>query len=141
MSQPLFKALGLLVLGMLLARCTTQATTATVNGVEYSETEIAEGKALYKQFCASCHGINGEGQFPDRPLLPDVSGRFGAPPHNGNGHTSHHPDSWLIEYVRDGGVSLQNPEVYYPMPAFGDQLSDGQIAQIIAYIKTIWNEK
>lgn len=141
MLHPLLKALGLLVLGMLFAGCETQATTATVNGVEYSETEIAEGKALYKQFCASCHGINGEGQFPDRPLLPDVTGRFGAPPHNGNGHTSHHPDSWLIEYVRDGGVSLQNPEVYYPMPAFGDQLSDGQIAQVIAYIKTIWNDK
>jgi mono/diheme cytochrome c family protein len=31
--------------------------------------------------------------------------------------------------------------LYYPMPAFSDQLSDEQIARIIAYIKTIWHER
>ena len=83
--------------------------------------------------------MNGEGQFPDFPLFPDETGRFGAPPHNRDGHTSHHSNTWLIQYIREGGVSLSNPEMYYPMPAFGDQLSDDQILLTLAYIKTFWN--
>jgi mono/diheme cytochrome c family protein len=129
------------LLSVLVVGCGSQSATITVSGVTFDEAQIAQGRQLYAQNCASCHGANGEGQFPDFPLLPDETGRFGAPPHNGYGHTSHHPDDWLIAYVRDGGISLRNPELYYPMPAFGDQLSDEQIAQIIAYIKTIWHER
>ena len=113
----------------------------TVQGVSYDATQIAHGQHFYVQYCASCHGVNGEGQFPDAPLSPDKTGRFGAPPHNGNGHTSHHPDDWLIRYVRDGGISLKYPELYYPMPTFGRRLSDNQIALVLAYIKTIWDTK
>lgn len=129
------------LLGVLLAGCANQNSATTVSGIVYDEAEIAHGQELYRQYCASCHGVNGEGQFPDSPLLPDETGRFGAPPHNGNGHTSHHPDDWLVRYVRKGGMSLRNPEMFYPMPAFGGQLTDEQISLIIAYIKTIWRER
>jgi len=112
-----------------------------VSGVIFDSEQIVQGQQLYAQNCASCHGVNGEGQFPDSPLSMDRAGRFGAPPHNANGHTSHHPDDWLIRYIREGGVSLDNPELYYPMPAFGDQLSAEQISLILAYIKTLWNER
>lgn len=112
----------------------------SVSGVVYDTEQIEAGRQLYLQYCASCHGVNGEGQFPDFPLLPDETGRFGAPPHNANGHTSHHPDDWLIQYVREGGISLRNPEIYYPMPAFGNQLPDESIRLIIAFIKTLWDE-
>jgi mono/diheme cytochrome c family protein len=117
--------------------CGSQSATITVSGVVFDEAQIAAGAApVYAQYCASCHGANAKGSSRDFPLLPDETGRFGAPPHNGYGHTSHHPDDWLIAYVRDGGISLCNPALYYPMPAFGDQLSDQEIARIIAYIKT-----
>lgn len=129
------------LLGLALVGCSNQPGTINVSGVTFETEQIAQGQQLYTQYCASCHGANGEGQFPDFPLLPDQTGRFGAPPHNGNGHTSHHPDDWLIQYVREGGMSLRNPETFYPMPAFGDQLSDEQISLIIAHIKTIWYEK
>ncbi len=129
------------LLGLTLVGCSNQPRTINVSSVTFETEQIAQGQQLYAQYCASCHGTNGEGQFPDAPLLPDQTGRFGAPPHNGNGHTSHHPDDWLIRYVREGGVSLRNPEIYYLMPAFGGQLSDYQISLVIAYIKTIWNER
>ena len=129
------------LLSAVLVGCGSQSATVTVSGVVFDEAQIQQGRQLYAQYCASCHGANGEGQFADFPLLPDETGRFGAPPHNGYGHTSHHPDDWLIDYVRNGGVSLRNPELYYPMPAFGNQLSDQEIARIIAYIKTIWHER
>ncbi len=128
-------------LGLFLVGCGNQSATITVNSVPFDSEQIMQGQQLYAQNCASCHGINGEGQFPDAPLLPDETGRFGAPPHNANGHTSHHSDDWLIQYVREGGVSLRNPEIYYPMPAFSAQLSDEQISLILAYIKTIWSQR
>lgn len=132
-------SVGLFIV-LVVSACASN-TEITVRGVSYEAKQIAQGQQLYLQYCAVCHGVNGEGQFPDAPLSPDETGRFGAPPHNGNGHTSHHPDEWLIRYVRGGGVSLQHPELYYPMPAFGNQLLDEQIALILAYIKTIWNTK
>lgn len=132
--------IGLLVLlSAILLGCSGASGAITVNGISFDEEKIAQGQELYAQYCAVCHGANGEGQFPEAPLVPDETGRFGAPPHNGNGHTSHHPDDWLINYVREGGVSLLHPEIYYPMPAFGNQLSNEQIVLVIAYIKTIWN--
>lgn len=137
--KPQLLVLGLLILSSVFA-CTGKQEI-TVQGVPYDVTQIAQGQHRYTQYCAACHGANGEGQFPDAPLSPDATGRFGAPPHNGNGHTSHHPDDWLIGYVRDGGMSLKHPETFYSMPAFGAQLSNEHIALIIAYIKTIWDEK
>lgn len=110
----------------------------TVQGARYDEPQLAQGQQLYAQYCASCHGANGEGQFPNSPNSQDEMGRIGAPPHNSTGHTSHHADDWLIRYVREGGISLSYPATFYPMPAFGDQLSEEQIALVIAYIKTLW---
>jgi len=134
--------LKLIVIGLLLmvAGCANEPDI-TVRGVRFSSEHLSQGQQLYTQYCASCHGANGEGQFPDAPNFPDETGRIGAPPHNGNGHTSHHSDEWLIQYIREGGISLSNPASFYPMPAFGDQLSNEQIALVIAHIKTIWNEK
>lgn len=126
---------------VLVASCSGQDGAVSVSGVVYDTEQIEAGRQLYLQYCASCHGVNGEGQFPDFPLLPDETGRFGAPPHNANGHTSHHPDDWLLQYVREGGISLRNPEIYYPMPAFGNQLPDERIRLVIAFIKTLWEER
>lgn len=103
------------------------------------ESILAAGEALYNQHCAECHGINGEGQFPDAPMQPDETGRLGAPPHTGAGHSWHHDDDLLINYVRDGGVGP--PDQFYEMPAFGEVLTDEQIETVIAYIKTFWTEE
>jgi mono/diheme cytochrome c family protein len=69
----------------------------------------------------------------------DETGRIGAPPHNENGHTWHHDDALLLNYVREGGMG--NPEDFYPMPAFGAVLSDAEIAAVVAYLKTLWTEE
>ena len=103
------------------------------------EQTLQLGQTVYEQACAECHGINGEGQFPSAPMQPDSTGRIGAPPHNGNGHTWHHDDALLLDYVINGGRG--NPAQFYPMPAFGDQLSLQEIESVIAYLKTFWTEE
>lgn len=122
---------------------TIQQTVDPADIVAYAqladEETLALGQEVYEANCASCHGINGEGQFPDAPMQPDDTGRIGAPPHDSTGHTWHHADELLYEIVRDGGAGT--PDRFYPMPAFGDQLSDDEIVAVIDYIKTMWSEE
>lgn len=99
-----------------------------------------QGKHLYETYCASCHGVSLEGQLRWRHRM--ANGRLPAPPHNDSGHTWHHPDHQLIDITKRGIVGGVNaPDGYQSdMPSFGQQLSDEQIRQILAYIKSMWNK-
>lgn len=103
-----------------------------------SEETIALGQRVYAVRCASCHGINGEGQKPEAPLEPDETGRFPAPPHDETGHTWHHDDDLLVRIVKDGGMG---GDMFYEMPAFGDILSADEIEAVLAFIKTMWTDE
>jgi len=103
------------------------------------EDTLQLGKTVYEQSCAECHGIDGEGQFPDNPMQPDETGRIGAPPHNGNGHTWHHDDNLILQIINEGGMGTADS--FYPMPAFGDTLTQEEITSVVAYIKTFWTEE
>lgn len=71
------------------------------------------------------------------------------PPHNASGHTWHHPDCQLIDTVLNGpgamsgmmremmGVPPDTPR----MPAFKDNLTEGEVRAVLAYIKTWWTEE
>jgi mono/diheme cytochrome c family protein len=98
---------------------------------------VSHGQEVYQQFCASCHGINGEGQPNWQQRNPD--GTFPAPPHTDDGHTWHHADGLLFRIIRDGQEDL--PGFKSAMPAFGDQLSDTDIAAVIIYLKSLWSEE
>jgi len=123
---------------LLSAACTAAVSTEGViaPAPAGSETYVL-GETVYNTHCASCHGVDGEGQFPEAPMQPDSTGRIGAPPHDGTGHTWHHDDDLLIRYVREGGMG--DPSRFYPMPALGDVLTDEEITAVIAYIKTMWS--
>lgn len=114
-------------------------STIQILGRVFTESEIEEGRTVYTQYCAACHGIDGEGQFPEAPFEPDSTGRIGAPPHDDTGHTWHHSDELLIRYITEGGFT--NPERFYPMPPFGSILTDEQTLFVLAYIKTMWTDE
>lgn len=103
------------------------------------EETLQLGQVVYEQSCAECHGIEGEGQFPDNPMQPDETGRFGAPPHNGDGHTWHHDDNLILQIINEGGMG--SADSFYPMPAFGETLTQEEIGAVVAYIKTFWTEE
>ncbi|MBZ0306536.1 MAG: c-type cytochrome, partial [Anaerolineae bacterium] len=108
--------------------------------VDISQFPIAPdpaGQELYETHCADCHGINGEGQYPDDPYGVNEEGLLGAPPHTNNGHTWHHPDPVLFEIIYNG----QEASGFLPMPAFKEQLSPDEIVSILAYIKMWWGEQ
>lgn len=104
-----------------------------------SSPDPQRGARLYAEHCASCHGARLEGQ-PDWQIA-DADGVLPAPPHDESGHTWHHDDDMLTDYIRRGGQAvLDDLDVAMTsgMPGFGATLSDGDIAAILAFIKSRW---
>ena len=101
------------------------------------------GAALYADNCSACHGANLEGQ--ENWQSPNEDGTLPAPPHDDTGHTWHHGDALLFNYTKQGGEALLAKmgvtDVKSGMPAFGDQLSDAEIWDILAYIKSSWPDR
>ncbi len=98
--------------------------------------QLALGREVYTDACASCHGANLEGQ-PNWKVR-QANGRLPAPPHDDTGHTWHHPDQVLFEMTKLG-VETFGPEGYESdMLGFADILSDDRIWAVLAYIKSTW---
>jgi mono/diheme cytochrome c family protein len=97
---------------------------------------VALGRQVYDAQCASCHGVNLEGQANWKESDPD--GSFRAPPHDETGHTWHHNDAYLIESIKLGGGRLPADQGVSAMPAYENVLSDEEIGAVLAYIKSIW---
>ena len=109
---------------------------------EVAEIDIADGRMLYSENCAACHGADLSGQ-PDW-RTPGADGRLPAPPHDDSGHTWHHGDGILFSYTKLGGKALmaeKGVDFDSGMPGFGDRLSDQQIRNILAYIRSTWPER
>lgn len=100
---------------------------------------IAFGETLYSQNCATCHGAGLEGQPNWQQLLP--SGRLPAPPHDGTGHTWHHPDQVLFEIVQKGTAAVVGGGYESNMPGFEGVLTDEEIRAVLAFIKSRWPER
>ena len=103
-----------------------------------AQDQVADGRALYGENCAACHGADLEGQPDWKTLLP--SGRLPAPPHDASGHTWHHSDAQLLRIIRDGLAAIA-PGYQTDMPAFGDVLTDTEIIAILDFIKSTWPER
>jgi cbb3-type cytochrome c oxidase subunit III len=90
------------------------------------------GAALYVRYgCVNCHGPNGLGGVPN-PLSADTV----IPPLSGQGFRHDFPtDKAIADVIRSGSVIGRAPIV--SMPHWGGILSDQQIVQLIAYLKTL----
>ena len=90
------------------------------------------GSALYVRYgCINCHGPNGLGGVPN-PLSPDKT----IPPLSGQVfRTEFNTDAKIADVIRSGSVIGKAPIV--SMPHWGGILSDQQIAELIAYLKTL----
>lgn len=111
-----------LVLGaVLLSGCSSDSDSDNRFPIKITDSRVATGEAVYSASCASCHGpVNG-------PVVLE-----GAPIHNETGHTWHHPDRLLFEWVMD------RPPLAAVMPAFRGALSEDEVLAVIAYIKNYW---
>lgn len=124
--------LGVIVLAVLRGGPSASASRADATNAQL----VAQGRVVYGQRCASCHGANLEGQPNWQDELP--AGGRPAPPHDETGHTWHHVDTLLFEIVQKGPEASPIPGYVYRMPAFGEVLTDDEIWAVLAYIKSTW---
>jgi mono/diheme cytochrome c family protein len=126
---------------LILAAC--YVATGAIAGHELDNRDLTNGQSFYAEQCSSCHGANLEGQ-PDW-RTPDEDGVLPAPPHDETGHTWHHDNQLLFEYTRLGGeeaLSARGVTSFASgMPGFGDVLTDDEIWDILAYIRSTWPER
>jgi mono/diheme cytochrome c family protein len=98
---------------------------------------VADGRAIYAEACASCHGADLEGQPNWRQRNAD--GRLPAPAHDPSGHTWHHPDMVLFTLTKYGPTALSDGGRYQSdMPGFEGVLDDRSIIAVLSYIKSTW---
>ena len=104
--------------------------------------DIISGETLYADHCASCHGANLEGEPNWRSKKED--GTLPAPPHDETGHTWHHDNQLLYNYTKLGGeaaLAARGVEFNSGMPGFGETLTDDEIWNILAFIRSTWGER
>ncbi|PIB24553.1 cytochrome C [Amylibacter kogurei] len=119
------------------------AATSVLADHELDSRDLANGQALYVEQCAVCHGANLEGQ-PDW-RSPGENGVLSAPPHDQTGHTWHHDNQLLFEYTKLGGEAALAARGVIGfasgMPEFDETLTDQEIWDILAYIRSTWPER
>jgi mono/diheme cytochrome c family protein len=84
--------------------------------------ELASGRNVYKQNCATCHkedGTGGEMEFEGKKLRPDdlTSAKIKA-----------FSDEKIIGYIMKGVVDEG-------MPAFEGKLSEGEMRDVVKYVR------
>jgi cbb3-type cytochrome c oxidase subunit III len=107
------------------------AAAASVSGRPTSAagTPAADGKAIYLANCAACHQAAGIGGGPYPPLA-------------GNADVTAADTANLILTVlngRSGPIKVGTKTFSGTMPAWKDRLSDGDVAAVITYIRSAWN--
>lgn len=100
----------------------------------YDPQELQQGRQLYLEHCAVCHGANGEGTANWQQR--DESGKLLPPPLNGTAHTWHHSVPILFRTINEGTGQLGGS-----MPAWKEKLSEGQILLIINWITSLWPDE
>lgn len=96
--------------------------------------QITRGGKLFQQNCAVCHGTMAEGA-PNWQKM-DANGKFPPPPLNGSAHAWHHPQTVLVDTIKNGTAKLGGN-----MPAWKDKLSDDEINAIIAWFQSKWSDE
>ena len=89
------------------------------------------GKQVYAEYCADCHGEDGQGQPYRYPALAGNRGVMAASPNN------------AIRSLLSGGfgASTQERPRPYGMPPFAHQLDDQQAAAVLTYIRKSWGNE
>lgn len=119
MKYPHFLSAFLLSLGMVCFGTALLAHAA----------DPAEGKKLYSQFCASCHGESGKGDGPASAALNPKPRN-----HTDKEYMAKLSDEDMMKVIKEGGTSVGKSPI---MPPWGAALKDDQVKDVVAYIRTL----
>ncbi len=96
------------------------------NPIEPIKASIEKGKAIYDRMCASCHGLNGDGNGPAGKKLHPKPTNF---------QESHG------EKMSDGEHFWKISKGKGPMPSFEKKLSTEERWDVVNYVNTLMKQK
>ncbi len=85
---------------------------------------VVRGETLFAQNCTVCHGESGRGDGPSAAALTRPPADLTA------GHSLPHSDDDYAYWIENG---IEGTD----MPAFGDALDQGQITDVITYVRSL----
>lgn len=88
-----------------------------------------EVESSYLKYCASCHGVSGDGKGYNAKFLPKAPAS-----HADKAYMSTRPDGTLFDGVHAGGYILNK---HHFMPPWGQTLSYEKIRQLVAYMRKL----
>ncbi len=97
--------------------------------VAWSAGDAAKGKAKYQEVCGVCHGQSGKGDGPTAAALP-VKPRD----HTDADYMGKLTDKQIFDTIKLGGEAVGKSPI---MPKWGGLLTDQQIEDLLAYIRSL----
>ena len=91
--------------------------------------DASRGAAAYAVYCASCHGVRGDGDGPVAAALDPRPAK-----HSDGAYMNALSDEHLARVIKEGGPAVGKSPL---MAAWGGSLSDAQIRDVMAYIRSL----
>jgi mono/diheme cytochrome c family protein len=127
---------GLLALGpqanAQLSNAYAQVVTATARPLmarDGADATAFRGSLVFFNYCVTCHGPNADGNGRAARLYD---------PRPANLRASDKTEAYMKLIVRNGGKSIGRSEF---MPPWGEELTDEQISDVVAYLQSINNAR
>ncbi len=113
--------MGLLCVAVALFLDTQAALNQNNFTTPIDPARAAAGRLIYAQNCLRCHGATGHGDGPDAPSLP-------MRPMDLTVHITQHNEIYFYQVITNGRGA---------MPAFGNQLTNTQMGDVIDYLRVL----
>ena len=120
MCMSCLRVLGLMTLGVL--GCMGHPGTLLAG-------DIAAGRALYQQYCSTCHGPQGQGDGPAASAMNPKPRN-----HTDGRYMNALSEAHLTTVISEGGAAVQRSPL---MPSWKGALTPQQIQDVIAYLRTL----
>jgi mono/diheme cytochrome c family protein len=113
------------------AESAAAASEAPASAAPAGGASAGDGAKVYQTNCSSCHQAQGQG----------VPGTF--PPLAGNAMVTGDATAVIhaVKYGLNGKVTVGTTDYNGMMPAWGQQLTNADIASVITYVRSSWGNK
>ncbi len=102
---------------------------ALVPGLVVAQGNAEKGKGLFSKYCGGCHGPTGKGDGAAaaalNPKPKDLTDKA---------YVAALKDQYLFDLIQKGGAAVGKSPL---IPPFGSQLKDGDIRDVIAFIRSL----
>ena len=86
--------------------------------------DITRGKAVYERHCQACHGVGGWGDGPDGKALKVAPANF-------------HRFASFLKSDEELLRTIEHGVVFSPMHSWRGQLTDGEMQDVVAYVRLL----